>query len=205
MVPLFRQVEKLGHSVKADRESSESAFVEINSQRVDFTLRERQRQVRTPLTEEEKRYSFNREQGWRQDLQPTGELLFEITDWVNEPIRKRWRAAAESATHVHGSMFGLLTAALGQVQQRLGLSRLTPCQSDPPTLLASAYCFIGEVTWSFIRPKTSGAQSPAEDPADDLSAIPQGPAVTRAGDLWLMGEHRVLCGNALNLGAYGRR
>ena len=58
---------------------------------------------------------------------------------------------------------------------------------------------MGEIDFRIER-LTSSSQ--AEDAADDLSAIPKGPRVTRAGDLWLMGEHRVLCGNALDPSAY---
>ena len=40
-----------------------------------------------------------------------------------------------------------------------------------------------------------------DDPAD---AIPQisGPAISRVGDLWLLDDHRVLCGSALDASAY---
>jgi hypothetical protein len=40
-----------------------------------------------------------------------------------------------------------------------------------------------------------------KDPADDLPAESTGPPVTRVGDLWLLGSHRVLCGSALDNGA----
>lgn len=37
----------------------------------------------------------------------------------------------------------------------------------------------------------------AVDPIDEeVSPIPEGPAVSQLGDLWLMGEHRLLCANA---------
>jgi DNA modification methylase len=36
-----------------------------------------------------------------------------------------------------------------------------------------------------------------DDPADDLSQVPSGPPITRPGDTWELGEHRVHCGNAL--------
>jgi len=36
------------------------------------------------------------------------------------------------------------------------------------------------------------------DPADDLPAIPSGPVVSRSGDLWLAGRHKVICANALD-------
>lgn len=40
------------------------------------------------------------------------------------------------------------------------------------------------------------------DVADDLSGISKGPAVSRPGDLWLVGEQRVYCGSALDESAY---
>jgi DNA methylase/ParB-like nuclease family protein len=43
---------------------------------------------------------------------------------------------------------------------------------------------------------------PAADPCDDLSAVPTGPPIAGAGDLWLLGQHRVYCGSALDPGAY---
>jgi DNA modification methylase len=40
------------------------------------------------------------------------------------------------------------------------------------------------------------------DPADDLPAEPSEPPVTRVGDLWLLGPHRLYCGSAIEDGAY---
>ncbi len=34
------------------------------------------------------------------------------------------------------------------------------------------------------------------DARDDLTETPEGPAVTAPGDLWILGHHRVLCGDA---------
>src|SRR5258706_5372907 len=36
---------------------------------------------------------------------------------------------------------------------------------------------------------------------DDIPAV--GPAISRPGDLWRLGNHRLLCGNALDSGCYG--
>ncbi|MEK7343828.1 MAG: DNA methyltransferase [Pseudomonadota bacterium] len=48
--------------------------------------------------------------------------------------------------------------------------------------------------------------SPSDAPMDpaDLIEAPNSdqPAITRSGDLWLLGEHRLLCGNALEPDAY---
>jgi ParB-like chromosome segregation protein Spo0J len=38
---------------------------------------------------------------------------------------------------------------------------------------------------------------PADDPADAIPELPPRPPVSKHGDLWLLGHHRVLCGNAL--------
>ncbi|MHB8381592.1 MAG: site-specific DNA-methyltransferase [Candidatus Binataceae bacterium] len=45
-------------------------------------------------------------------------------------------------------------------------------------------------------------QTDADGSADDVAEVPTGPPVTRSGDLWLLGEHRVYCGSALDPQAY---
>jgi hypothetical protein len=40
------------------------------------------------------------------------------------------------------------------------------------------------------------------DPADHLADIPAGPPVSRRGDLYLLGRHRVFCGSAIEQAAY---
>jgi DNA modification methylase len=42
------------------------------------------------------------------------------------------------------------------------------------------------------------ACDPADDPADVIPEFPARPPVSKRGDLWLLGHHRVLCGNALD-------
>ena len=43
---------------------------------------------------------------------------------------------------------------------------------------------------------------PADDPADALPAVSPGPAISKLGDAWLLGRHRVLCGNTLDTNAF---
>ena len=43
-----------------------------------------------------------------------------------------------------------------------------------------------------------------EDPADNLAAIPSGPAVSQVNDEWQLGVHRVLCADAQSLDSYAR-
>jgi DNA modification methylase len=53
--------------------------------------------------------------------------------------------------------------------------------------------------------RIEGLSSPAagdQDPADDLSVDQSGPPVTRPGDTWALGEHRVHCASALEAVAY---
>ncbi|MGH1378712.1 MAG: site-specific DNA-methyltransferase [Alphaproteobacteria bacterium] len=41
------------------------------------------------------------------------------------------------------------------------------------------------------------------DPADDIPAIPDdGPVITKAGDIWVMGKHRLICADALQEQSY---
>jgi hypothetical protein len=43
----------------------------------------------------------------------------------------------------------------------------------------------------------------ANDPADDLTDLsPQGPAISQLGDVWQLGRHRLVCGDALQITAY---
>jgi hypothetical protein len=43
----------------------------------------------------------------------------------------------------------------------------------------------------------------AADPADSFAhPEPDSPSISQKGDLWLLGEHRLLCGNALDFGCY---
>jgi DNA modification methylase len=41
-----------------------------------------------------------------------------------------------------------------------------------------------------------------DDPADVLPEVSAGPAISKLGDLWLLGPHRVLCGNGLDPEAF---
>ena len=41
-----------------------------------------------------------------------------------------------------------------------------------------------------------------DDPADVVPEVPDGPAVSKLADLWLLGGHRVLCGSALDVAAF---
>ena len=42
------------------------------------------------------------------------------------------------------------------------------------------------------------------DPADDVPEVEQGPAVTRPGDIWQIGGHRLICGDSTDAATYAR-
>ncbi|HEY2534133.1 MAG TPA: ParB N-terminal domain-containing protein [Xanthobacteraceae bacterium] len=43
---------------------------------------------------------------------------------------------------------------------------------------------------------------PADDPADAVPELPVRVPLSKRGDLWLLGDHRLLCGNALDAGDF---
>ena len=45
-------------------------------------------------------------------------------------------------------------------------------------------------------------EEPGNPDDDELPEIPQGPPVSSAGDLWLLGDHLVFCGSALHEATY---
>src|SRR6266851_10121628 len=73
------------------------------------------------------------------------------------------------------------------------------CSSLTSALDATGF-ELGEIDLR-IEGLQSGAEY-GEDPADELQSAPPGPAVSRTGDLWLCGRHRVYCGSALDPSAY---
>jgi DNA modification methylase len=58
---------------------------------------------------------------------------------------------------------------------------------------------IGEINLKIAAIET---EAPAEDPADAGCEPQPGPAVSRPGDLWLLGDHKVLCGSVLDAAAF---
>jgi DNA modification methylase len=53
-----------------------------------------------------------------------------------------------------------------------------------------------------LRIEGLSTAQPADDPADAVVAPSPGPAISRPGDLWLLGPHRLYCGSALDEQAY---
>lgn len=47
-----------------------------------------------------------------------------------------------------------------------------------------------------------GDAMPARDPADEVPSVEDGPPMTRRGDLWILGDHRLYCGDAREAASY---
>jgi hypothetical protein len=86
---LFKTLE--GNGFKAKLDDRHGVYLEIEGERVDFKLREKQRQVRRPLTEDEKSYGYMRERGFVQELQPSGVLVFSLETRLVDGAKHEWR------------------------------------------------------------------------------------------------------------------
>lgn len=82
---LFKALEAKGFTIKT--EQYQPVWFEVQKERIDFQLREKQKQVRRPLTKSEEAISYYRERGWVQELQGTGNLIFTIKTWLPTPLR----------------------------------------------------------------------------------------------------------------------
>lgn len=92
---LFKALEAKGFRIKQER-YPQHVHLEWQHERLDFQLREKQKQVRRPLTESEKLSSYLRERGWVQELMPTGLLVFSITTWLPAGLRREWKDQART-------------------------------------------------------------------------------------------------------------
>lgn len=106
---------------------------------------------------------------------------------------------------------------LNKAQQRayaIADNRLTETSTWDENMLAQSLCELASLDLDFsleatgftmaeIDLKIEGVSSPQQqEDAADIIAERAGPAVSVVGDLWQLGSHRVLCGNALQAEAY---
>lgn len=76
---LFKAIERQGGKVV--RGERGVLFAEVLGEKVEFQVREKQKQERRPLTDDEKRWRSPGDNGWKKELAPTGWLVFEIKTW----------------------------------------------------------------------------------------------------------------------------
>lgn len=94
-------------------------------------------------------------------------------------------------------------------------NRLTDLSSWDDRLLAESLKGLSEVGLDFeieaigfemgeidLRIGSLDPWGEGDDPADDLPGPPEGPPVSLVGDVWELGQHRVICGDALDKAAY---
>lgn len=85
---LFRALEKEGGKIiQTDRRELRW---EKDGESVEFQLRDKLRQVRRPLNDREKQWASASDKGWRQELEPTGKLIFEFKTYLREGLRRDW-------------------------------------------------------------------------------------------------------------------
>ena len=92
-------------------------------------------------------------------------------------------------------------------------NRLTENSTWNETLLGEVFAELSELELDFSLEDTGFTMGeidlkiegltiePEQDPADTFEH-PAGPVVTRVGDVWLLGKHRILCGDALQKKSY---
>ncbi|MBB3231980.1 hypothetical protein [Halomonas stenophila] len=76
-----------GKALEGDRRS---LAIELEGEKIPFQLREKQKQVRRPLTDSEKRWHRPGDKEWRQELQPTGKLIFEVKRYLPTGFKTQW-------------------------------------------------------------------------------------------------------------------
>lgn len=86
---LFKAIERHGGTVKQGERMV--LFAEVLGEKVEFQLREKQRQQRRPLTDQEKRWQSPGDKDTKQELVPTGFFVFEIKTWQwPNALPKQW-------------------------------------------------------------------------------------------------------------------
>lgn len=86
---LFKAVEKRGLTVKG--KAPYQLWLEVGKERIDFSLRERMKQVKRPLNDAEKRSPFYSDKPWRRETVSAGDLIFTIKTYIEVGLTKEWR------------------------------------------------------------------------------------------------------------------
>lgn len=108
---LFKELQRHGAEISED--GDRSLHVALLMEKIELQLREKQKQVRRPPTEEENRWEWNRKRGYVQELQPTGRLIFAIKTYLGNGLRSEWLEtdAAPMEGLLPDVVAGILTAA----------------------------------------------------------------------------------------------
>lgn len=86
---LFKAIERQGGKVKQGERGV--LLAEILGEKVEFQVREKQKQERRPLTDDEKRWRSPGDNGWKKELVPTGRLVLEVKTWQwPDSLPRQW-------------------------------------------------------------------------------------------------------------------
>jgi hypothetical protein len=118
---LFKALEELG--VKVQPMDWRKYYFEVDGERIDVQLREKQKQVKRPLTADEKRWGYYGKEDMRQVLEPTGRLVFKITSWLGQGVKSEWidHPAQTLEDQLREIVSGVLIA--GAVKKKMQLER----------------------------------------------------------------------------------
>lgn len=103
---LFKALESEGARISQSERGE--LVAEYKGEKIVFALRARNKQIRRPLNEDERRWSLPGDRAWRQELQPTGFLVFEFKTYIPEGrLRRPWE---ETDTQPIELMLGQIVA-----------------------------------------------------------------------------------------------
>jgi len=108
---IFREFERMGSSVRAQRREREPVIVKSATAELKFVLFEPMRRVRLPLTEKEKQDYWNKGREWKHETRPSGELVLRIESYFGGGAKSEWRDKPESPLEgqIDEVMKGLVT------------------------------------------------------------------------------------------------
>jgi hypothetical protein len=117
---LFHALEKRGHKIVANPQNPLDLDLVVDGERIEFSLSERQKQIKEELTPEESRKPWNAIFGVKSriTLQPTGILIFKIHTWLGTGVRTQWAEGARGPleNRLNEIVAGLLAVA-GTIRQ----------------------------------------------------------------------------------------
>ena len=106
---LFKEIEKLGYKISG--EAPYQLSIDAGRNKIKFTLREWIKQLRRPLTEEEKAGRSFSKQRWRQESVATGELILTIKTFIEHGLAREWRDKERPLEEQIGEIIAVLEVA----------------------------------------------------------------------------------------------
>jgi AcrR family transcriptional regulator len=113
------EIGRLGGSVTCDERRRLTA--RIAGEDIEFSLSERSKQIRVPLTEQEARWGFYADRGYKTENEATGELRLRIENYFDQPIRRQWHDAPDKPLEqqLRDILIGFLFASALEREKRL--------------------------------------------------------------------------------------